>query len=335
MLVHCAIFRQNSTFVFKFLLTTFTAKLISPVYFLLTAVTVCFIAVKMGYLQKLKFYIKSFIFGSLIASCALYGVFASIFLRIIGKSEYAQYTVARAFYHLFSRLLGIKIVIKNEHLLHKKPAVVISNHQSALDILVLGKIFQPGYTVTAKKALKYLPFLGWFMLASKTFFLDRARGEKARKVLDQALLSLKENDRALFMFPEGTRSAIKKLDMLPFKKGAFHLAKQAKIPVIPVAVQNYSTLFHSRDKIFKRGEIVIEVMEPESSDHLETKEDVDEFVILIRNKMLKSIESMGYASTVDEKKPAPASPVEQESNEAASDESVEVISESTPLISTD
>lgn len=305
-----------------------TAKLISPVYIALTALTVCFLVVKMGLVLKLKFYVKSFVFGSLIASCALYGVFASIFLRLIGKPEYAQYTVARAFYHSFSRLLGIKIVLKNEHYLLQKPAVVISNHQSALDILVLGKIFYPGTTVTAKKALKYLPFLGWFMIASKTFFLDRAKSDKARKVLDGALQTLKENDRSLFMFPEGTRSATKKLEMLPFKKGAFHLAKQAKIPVIPVAVQNYSTLFQSRDQIFKRGEIVIEVLEPEPTDKLETKEDVDNFVLLVRNKMLKSIESMGYAATADQKHPKPVI----DDQEPLSDNTTDIASESSPLI---
>lgn len=312
---------------------TILVTLISPIYIVITAVTVCVLAATMGSLQKLKFLIKSFIFGSLISTCALYGVVASILLRLIGKAEYAQYTVAKVFYWLFSHLMGITITVKNEHLLHRKPSVVISNHQSALDILVLGKIFQPGYTVTAKKALKYFPFLGWFMLASKTFFLDRAKGEKARKVLDRALLSLKENDRSLFMFPEGTRSATKKLDMLPFKKGAFHLAKQAKIPVIPVAVQNYSTLFLSRDKIFKTGEIVIEVLEPEPTDHLETKEDVDELALLVRNKMLKSIELMGYASVAGQKTTPP--PPVVDSQDAASEESIELVSESTPLISTD
>lgn len=286
----------------------------------------------MGSLQKLKFLVKSFIFGALISTCALYGVVASIFLRIIGKAEYAQYTVAKVFYWLFSRLMGITITIKNEHLLHRKPSVVISNHQSALDILILGKVFQPGYTVTAKKALKFFPFLGWFMLASKTFFLDRAKGEKARKVLDQALLSLKENERSLFMFPEGTRSATKKLDMLPFKKGAFHLAKQAKIPVIPVAVQNYSTLFLSKDKTFKRGEIIIEVLEPEPTDRLQTKEDVDDMALRVRNNMLKSIELMGYASLAGQEKASSPPVIESQD---ASDESVELVSESTPLISTD
>ncbi|CUM50589.1 uncharacterized protein AC631_03971 [Debaryomyces fabryi] len=249
-------------------------------------------------ISSIKFYIKSTIFGALISGCAIYGVFASILLRLIGKKEYAQYTVARAFYFTFSTILGVKITIKNEHFLHDVPGIVISNHQSALDILMLGKVFQPGYTVTAKKALQYFPFLGWFMLASGTFFLDRARGEKARKVLDNALKTLKAEKRALFMFPEGTRSATKELEMLPFKKGAFHLAQQAGIPIIPVVVSNTSTIFNAKDRVFNSGEIFIEVLEPISTNALETSSDVSAFSLKVRQEMIEALQHVGYSRTL-------------------------------------
>lgn len=291
----------------------------------------------MGFLNTLKFYAKSFVFGLLIVVCALYGVVAGLVLRLLGKEEYAQYTVARAFYYLFSRLLGVKITIKNEHYLHAKPAVVISNHQSALDILVLGKLFQPGYTVTAKKALQYVPFLGWFMLALGTFFLDRAKGEKARKVLQTALVGLKTKKRSIFMFPEGTRSATKKMELLPFKKGAFHLAQQAGIPVIPVAVSNYSTIFHSQSKTFNRGEIVIEVLEPVPTTGLETNDDILQFAEDIREKLSVKIEALGYATVGGQKKCCDAEATEEneDARDNASEVSVEIVDESTPLISTD
>ncbi|KAF8004281.1 hypothetical protein HF325_001729 [Metschnikowia pulcherrima] len=285
----------------------------------------------MGIFRAVKFYVKSFVFGTLLLTCALYGVVASIVLRIVGKDEYAQYTVARCFHFLMSKVLGVKVTIKNEELLRTKPSVVISNHQSALDILILGRLFQPGYTVTAKKALKYVPFLGWFMLASKTFFLDRSKGEKARRVLENALTGLKKQKRSIFMFPEGTRSATKKLELLPFKKGAFHLAKQARIPVIPVAVSNYSTIFHAGDKVFNQGEIVIEVLEPMSTNDLETNEDVTKFASEVSEKMLKTVESLGYASTKSRNKLAK----EIDATDMQSEGSVEIVEESTPLIATD
>lgn len=286
----------------------------------------------MGILSGAKFYFKSVVFGLLISVCALYGVIASLVLRILGKEEYAQYTVARAFYYLCKAVLGIDIIIKNAERLQQKPAVVISNHQAAIDVLVLGKLFQPGYTVTAKRALKFVPFLGWFMLALSTFFLDRARGEKARKVLDNALLKLKQHKRLIFMFPEGTRSATRKLEMLPFKKGAFHLAQKAQIPVIPVVVSNYSTIFSSRNKVFNRGKIVLEVLEARSTEGL-TSEQVSDFANKIREDMLEKVEAMGYAKTslaLQE----PQEPQEtQESEEVEGDDvSVEIVSEATPLI---
>lgn len=290
----------------------------------------------MGLFQRLKFYIKSTVFGTLIVICALYGVVASLVLRLVGKEEYAQYTVARVFYFCFSKILGVTITIKNEHYLHQKPAVVVSNHQSALDILVLGKVFMPGYTVTAKKVLKYFPFLGWFMLASNTFFLDRAKGEKARKVLDSALLGLKKHNRLIFMFPEGTRSATNKLELLPFKKGAFHLAKQAGIPVIPVAVSNYSHIFHSGNKVFNQGNILIEVLQPMETTSLKLSEDVTEFSAEVRSKMLESVEDMGYAPVKGETRTEARAHAEDEDHLSDQSEvSVEVISEQTPLVSAD
>ncbi|CCE83162.1 Piso0_003734 [Millerozyma farinosa CBS 7064] len=257
-------------------------------------------------ISKIRFYFKCFLYGAVTTGAGLYGVIASIILKLLGKNEYSQYTVARAFYYPFSWLSGVKITIKNEERLHQRPAVVISNHQSALDLLMLARIFQVGYTVTAKKALMYVPVLGWFMSASGTFFLDRSKSDKARKVLEGALKSLKRNHGSLFMFPEGTRSATKELDMLPFKKGAFHLAKQAGIPVLPCVVSNTSNIFDSKNKIFNSGEIIIEVLEPMSTEGLETNEDVTKFTEQVRSKMLERLQALGYSKTPESSTPVPS-----------------------------
>mmetsp|Transcript_5421 Transcript_5421/g.6287 ORF Transcript_5421/g.6287 Transcript_5421/m.6287 type:complete len:292 (+) Transcript_5421:75-950(+) len=285
-------------------------------------------------ISSIKFYIKSTVFGALLCGCGIYGVFASIFLRLIGKKEYAQYNVGRVFYYTFSKILGVKITIKNEHFLHDIPGIVISNHQSALDILMLGQVFQPGYTVTAKKALKYFPFLGWFMLASGTFFLDRARGEKARKVLDNALKTLKAEKRALFMFPEGTRSATKELEMLPFKKGAFHLAHQAGIPIIPVVVSNTSTIFNAKDRVFNSGEIFIEVLKPISTDALKTTSDVSAMSVKVREEMTEALQHVGYSRPLGSPVEQPSVNTDEEITDIDTDTDPEQneLSEETPLM---
>ncbi|KAI5958348.1 SLC1 [Candida theae] len=282
--------------------------------------------------QTVKFYLKSVVFGALVIGCALYGVVASIALRLVGKVDYAQYTVARAFLHSARLFLGINIKVKNAHYLKDLPAVVVSNHQSALDIQVLGKIFQPGYTVTSKKSLAYVPFLGWFMALSGTFFLDRAKSSKAKKVLEGALQILKLQKRALFMFPEGTRSGLETLNMLPFKKGAFHLAKQAGIPIIPVVVSNTSTIFNSKRKIFNTGEIHLEVLPPVPTKDLETSEDVTKCCEKVRSDMIKTLQRVGYSYAPGVK---PNEDFQPPQEDVETDTEVEVISEDTPLISSD
>ncbi|CAD1809612.1 putative 1-acyl-sn-glycerol-3-phosphate acyltransferase [Candida parapsilosis] len=285
--------------------------------------------------QTVKFYLKSVVFGTLIAGCALYGVIASIVLRLVGKVDYAQYTVARAFFYSLKLVLGINIKIKNEHYLKDLPAIVVSNHQSALDIQVLGRIFQRGYTVTSKKSLAYVPFLGWFMALSGTFFLDRARSSKAKKVLEGALQVLKRQHRALFMFPEGTRSGTETLSMLPFKKGAFHLARQAGIPIIPVVVSNTSTIFNAKRKIFNTGEIHIEVLPPVSTKDLETSEDVTRCCEKVRSDMIETLQKVGYSYAPGVKPNEDFHPPVQTVQDVETDTEVEVISEETPLISGD
>lgn len=291
----------------------------------------------MGLFQNIKFYFKSTVFGVLIVICALYGVVASILLRIIGKKEYSQYTVARAFYYSFSTLLGIKIKINNEKYLYNKPGIFISNHQSALDILILGRIFQPGFTVTAKRVLQYFPFLGWFMIASGTFFIDRSKSDKARKILDEALKTVKAEKRGLFMFPEGTRSGTTNLEMLPFKKGAFHLAKQAQIPIVPIVVSNTSTIFHAKSKTFNTGEITIDVLPPVETKDIETKDQVDKMVVEVRKSMMDQLQKIGYsknnASPAPAKSPKYGSP--EPVKDSDSDEIVQEIieeSEQSPLV---
>lgn len=248
----------------------------------------------MGFFKSVKFYSKTFLAASILGGCALYGVLASIALTIVGKRHLAQWTTARVFYYTFSSILGIKIKLLNEERLSNLPAIIVSNHQSALDILILGRIFPKGCVVTSKKSLKYVPFLGWFMSLSGTFFLDRSNREKSVKVLNKALANLREKKRGLFIFPEGTRSYCTTPELLPFKKGAFHLAQQAGIPIIPVVVSVTSSLLDATTKTFETGEITIKVLDAVSTEGLK-KEDVGEFSSKIREEMLEELKVIGLS----------------------------------------
>lgn len=93
------------------------------------------------------------------------------------------------------------------------------------------------------------------MALSKTVFIDRGNRENARLAFDGAACTMKSERQSVFIFPEGTRSYSSEPDMLPFKKGAFHLAVQAQVPIVPVVVANYSNVLHFKTRTFGSGKI--------------------------------------------------------------------------------
>ncbi|KAG7832217.1 hypothetical protein KL920_000552 [Ogataea angusta] len=185
--------------------------------------------------------------------------------------------------------------IEGEEKLSGLPAILISNHQSELDVFMLGRIFPKRCVVTAKKQLQLVPFLGWFMTLSGTFFLDRSDREKAIRVLNKALDDLKATSGGLFMFPEGTRSYSSKPTLLPFKKGAFHLAVQAQIPIIPLVVSNTSNIYSLKERNFNTGTIKVKVLDPISTEGL-TKDDVNKLVEATYAKMEAEIRRVGMSA---------------------------------------
>lgn len=102
------------------------------------------------------------------------------------------------------------------------------------------------------------------MALSGTVFIDRANRENALQAFSSAVREMKENKQSVWIFPEGTRSYFIKPDMLPFKKGAFHLAIQAGVPIVPVIVQNYSHVLHLQRRSFEPGTIKIKVRSKET-----------------------------------------------------------------------
>lgn len=195
---------------------------------------------------------------SLIA-CALYGVLASILLTLIGKRQIAQWAVARAFHFTMRYTTGIEFVVDDpENILGStRPAVFIGNHQTELDVLMLGAIFPKYCSVTAKAQLKRVPFLGWFMTLSGTIFIDRKNSQGARSAMDGAANEIKTSRQSVYMFPEGTRSYAKEPMLLPFKKGAFHLAVQSGVPIVPIVVANYSHILYVKSLVFNSGKIPV------------------------------------------------------------------------------
>ncbi|KAH8696028.1 putative 1-acylglycerol-3-phosphate acyltransferase [Talaromyces proteolyticus] len=234
-------------------------------------------------------------YASLIV-CATYGVLASIFLRLVGYGRVSQWATARSFKWVMRFTTGVRFdIIEGQQYLSTRPAVFIGNHQTELDVLMLGAIFPPYCSVTAKKSLKSIPFLGWFMALSGTVFIDRANRETAVKAFDGAAKEMQEYRQSVFIFPEGTRSYTNKPELLPYKKGAFHLAVKAGVPIVPVVVENYAHVLNLRALRFNSGSIKIKVLPPIETKNL-TPANVDQLTHDTRETMLKVLTELSQQS---------------------------------------
>lgn len=193
---------------------------------------------------------------------AVFGVVSSIVLTLAGHQNIAQWATARAFLYSARLTTGASFEVDDPRnvLGTTRPAVFLGNHQTELDVLMLGAVFPKYCSVTSKRSLKHIPFLGWFMSISGSIFIDRANSKDARQAMQGAADEIKSRQQSVYMFPEGTRSYSKEPALLPFKKGAFHLAVQAGVPIVPCVVANYSHILYPKDYVFHAGTVPIKSM---------------------------------------------------------------------------
>lgn len=145
-----------------------------------------------------------------------------------------------------------------EHLPWKGAAVIVANHSSLVDILVLYGLYRP-FKWVSKAELGRVPFVGWMLWINDYVLVRRGDRDSIRDMLEHCRRHL-SNGCPLLLFPEGTRTLDGKL--LPFKEGGFKLAREAGVPVIPVAVSGTYDAFPKTGLVFGRMDCRIQVLEP-------------------------------------------------------------------------
>jgi 1-acyl-sn-glycerol-3-phosphate acyltransferase len=128
--------------------------------------------------------------------------------------------------------------------------VYASNHESLIDILVLGAALPGDFKWATKRSVMNIPFLGWHLRLAGHVPVDRNKGKGAAIAVIDAFESVLRDDKPLLVFPEGTRTADGKLKA--FKNGAFQAAVLTGKPVVPVGINGTFTLM-SREEVDTGG----------------------------------------------------------------------------------
>jgi 1-acyl-sn-glycerol-3-phosphate acyltransferase len=153
----------------------------------------------------------------------------------------------------------VRLRVRGEqNLWDQRPAVFIFNHQSQLDMAILCKLMRDGFTAVAKKELASDPVFGLAFRLAGVAFVDRGGHGDARQALEPAVQRLRDGISVLIA-PEGTRSVTPAPG--EFKKGAFHMAMQAGVPVVPIVIRNAGELMW-RDSVTIRPGCVDVVVHP-------------------------------------------------------------------------
>jgi len=174
------------------------------------------------------------------------------------------------------RLSGVTVQVRGrEHLDEKQVYVFVANHRSYLDTATLFIHTGRRLGVLAKKELLNVPILGYGMGFVNVMAIDRSNSERARETVAAATDRIRSG-RSFGVFAEGTRA--RPGEFLPFKKGAFFMAAQAGVPIVPIAIKNSDYLMGKGTGEARSGTIEMVMLPPVPTSGCVSDDDVKALV---------------------------------------------------------
>lgn len=187
---------------------------------------------------------------------------------------------------LGTAISGVKVHVDGEaNLWARRPAVFVFNHQSAIDPLLLCRLLRRDFVGIGKKELESYPLLGRVFRYAGTVFVDRASTTDAVTALDEAVAALQEGF-SVAIAPEGTRSTTPRVGR--FKKGAFHLAMRARVPIVPIVFVNALDALPNHGLVIRPSTVHVVVHSPISTDDW-TPADLPQRIAAIRELFARTL----------------------------------------------
>jgi putative phosphoserine phosphatase/1-acylglycerol-3-phosphate O-acyltransferase len=165
--------------------------------------------------------------------------------------------------------------------------VFVFNHQSSFDVIVIARLLRRDFTAVAKAELAHDPRFAPLAALAGVAYIERGNRSQSRAALAPVVEKLRSGT-SLAIAPEGTRSATPTLG--PFKKGAFHIAVQAEVPVVPVVIRNSGEIMWRASLVARPGSVEVAVLPPVSTEGL-APDDVDELTERVRNQFLATLDA--------------------------------------------
>ena len=223
----------------------------------------------------------------------LFFLFVWTFLLMLIAPLFIPFTFNRQFPLVLARtvfspvllwIAGVKLTVKGrENVPLNKPVIFVANHCSHLDIGTLCRSLPVNLHFIGKKELIWAPVVGWYMWVAGHIFIDRSNKQKAIKSLAKAAQKIKSG-KSVVMYAEGTRSKDGKLGV--FKKGAFHLAVQSGVAIVPISIKGTFNVWSVNSNKITPGNVFVEIGKPIESTKY-SKDTIKDFIADTREVILQ------------------------------------------------
>ena len=186
-----------------------------------------------------------------------------------------------------SALVGLNLNVRGErYLWEQRPAVFMFNHQSKADVIIIAKLLRRDIAGVGKKEIRNYPLLGKIMELSGTVLIDRQNTNNAIEAMKPLVDVIRVERKSVVIAPEGTRSVSPKL--APLKKGAFHLAMQAGVPVVPIVIHNAIDLAPKGDLVYRPCTVEVEVLPPIDTSNWK-RQTMRQHVEMVHGRFLEAL----------------------------------------------
>lgn len=176
----------------------------------------------------------------------------------------------------------------------QKRYVVAANHLSMFDIpLLLLHIPLQGRFLAKQEVFK-IPIVAQAMRTVGIIEINRSKGGSSRQAINDGVRIAAERGYSLIVFPEGTRST--KGDLLPFHKGAFRIAIDTGLPVLPIVIEGTERASKPGSKLFFPGRASIRVLDPIETTDMTNKDDLALLTATVESEMNRIYEEMRKAA---------------------------------------
>jgi 1-acyl-sn-glycerol-3-phosphate acyltransferase len=229
-----------------------------------------------SFVRRLHYWWSLFVAGALLG---LLGPPILLFSWLVNKHELV-YPWALFGAGQWLRLSGVRVEVRGLELLDPKQAYVfVSNHRSYLDTAAMFIYTGRRIGLLAKKELLKVPVLGVGMGFVNVMAIDRTNRESAIRTTEAAAKRI-QSGVSFAVFVEGTRA--KPGELLPFKKGAFYMARQAGVPVVPVAIKNSDVLMGKGTGEARAGTLEMVLLPPVETAGVEGDEAMNQLIASVR-----------------------------------------------------